>query len=252
MGHPGMRDKDGRFLFETTDENGRSVPVWEWQHYYDTNVDKSLFEEYRQFTRLKHKDLAPYDEYVQARGMRWPVVQQADGSWRETRFRFTEFDDPYVEPGAGVQFYHSTTDDNRAQLWFYDYQEPPEIPDKEFPFWLCTGRVLEHWHSGTMTRRVPQLGRAMPGGYVELHPEDAQRLGVSNGDKVMIRSRRGEVQLPVWTDGRGRPPRGSAFVPFFDETRLINQVTLEAHDPFSKQPDYKKCAVEIRRVSREL
>jgi len=251
-GHQGMRDKDGQFLFDIKDDKGRRVPVWEWEHYYDTNVDKSLFEEYRQFTRMKHKDLAPYDEYVRARGMRWPVVQQEDGSWRETRFRFAEFDDPYVKKGAGVQFYHSTTKDDRAQLWFYDYEAPPEVPDEQFPFWLCTGRVLEHWHTGTMTRRVPQLGRAMPGGYVEIHPDDAQQLGVGNGDKVVIRSRRGEVELPVWTNGRGRPPRGSVFVPFFDETRLINQVTLDAHDPFSKQPDYKKCAVEIRRAGREL
>ena len=249
LGHEGMKDKDGHFIFEVRDESGRSVPIWRWENYYDVNVDRALFEEYRQFTRMKHKDLAPYDEYVKVRGMRWPVVEQADGSWRETKFRFSEFDDPYVEKGREFQFYHSTSKDDRAQIWFYDYTPPPEVPDDAFPFWLSTGRVLEHWHTGTMTRRVPQLERAMPGGYVEINPADARRMQIRNGDMVVVESRRGSVELPAWIEGRGRPPEGTVFVPFFDETRLINNVTLEAHDPFSKQPDYKKCAVQIRKAT---
>ncbi len=248
LGHAGMKDRDGKFLFTIQGESGEEVPAWQWQHYYDTNVDKQLFEEYRQFTRMKHKDLAPYDEYVKVRGMRWPVVEQADGSWRETRFRFSEFDDPYVKKGNEFEFYHSTTGDGRAQIWFSPYVDPPEMPDADYPFWLCTGRVLEHWHTGSMTRRVEQLDRAMPGAYVELHADDAVRLRYKNGDRVIVESRRGAVELPVWINGRGRPVVGTIFVPFFDESRLINQVTFDAHDPFSKQPDYKKCAVRLRRA----
>lgn len=249
LGHPGMRDREGRFLFSIRDQAGREVPAWDWRHYYDVNVDKALFEEYRRFTRMKHKDLAPYDEYVKARGLRWPVVQQADGSWRETRFRFAEFDDPYVRKGAGIQFYHSVTEDDRAQVWFHPYEPPPESPDAEYPFWLCTGRVVEHWHTGTMTRRIPQLRKAMPEAYVEVHPDDAARLGIGNGDLVAVETRRGRVVLPAWIEGRGAPPPGTLFVPFFDERRLINECTLEAHDPFSKQPDYKKCAARLVRVT---
>ena len=248
LGHPGMKDKDGRFLFAVKDGTGRDVPVWEWSRYYDVNVDRALFEEYRQFTRLKHKDLAPYDEYVRARGLRWPVVETPSGAWRETQFRFSGFDDPYVAEGRDYQFYHSTTGDDRAQVWFHEYQPPPEVPDEVYPMWLGTGRVLEHWHSGTMTRRIPQLTRAMPAAYVEIHPADAAEQDIANGTMVTIESRRGSATLPAWLDGRGRPPRGTVFVPFFDETRLINRVTLEAYDPFSKQPDYKKCAVRIRRA----
>jgi nitrate reductase NapA len=249
LGHPGMKDKDGAFIFHTEDENGQEVPIWEWEHYYDVNVDKRLFDEYRQFSRLKHKDLAPYDVYVKERGLRWPVVEQEDGSWRETRFRFSAFDDPYVKEGQPFEFYHSTTGDGRAQIWVHEYQPPPEMPDAEFPFWLNTGRVLEHWHTGTMTRRVPQLNRAMPSAYVEMHPEDAAALDLRDGELVVVTSRRGEAVLPVWSRGRGHPPRGQIFVPFFDETMLINQVTLDAHDPFSKQPDFKKCAARVRKVS---
>ncbi|MCA9562715.1 MAG: molybdopterin-dependent oxidoreductase [Myxococcales bacterium] len=246
-GFDGMQDAEGRFLFEVRSDGGEVVPIWEWDHYYDTNVDRSLFEEYRLFTRLKHKNLAPYDEYVAARGLRWPVVEGPLGEWRETRWRFSEFDDPFVESGAVIQFYHSSTQDDRAQIWFRPYAPPPEVPDETYPFWLCTGRVLEHWHSGSMTRRVPPLARAMPATYVEMDRDQATELGIANGEVIRVQTRRGTIDLPVWLDGRGRVPRGQLFVPFFDEDKLINLLTLDEYDPFSKQPDYKKCAVRIRR-----
>jgi nitrate reductase NapA len=246
LGHPGMRDKDGRFLFHT-EKNGKPLPVWDFSRYYEVNVDERLFEEYRKFTRFKHKDLAPYSEYVKARGLRWPVVQQKDGSWRETRFRFAGFDDRYVKKGSDFEFYHSTTHDGRAQIFFHPWEPPPEQPDSNYPFWLCTGRVLEHWHTGTLTMRIPQLSRAMPEAYVELNREDARRLSIGDGEVVTIETRRGTLDLPAWIDGRGITPPGSLFVPFFDERLLVNRLTLEAHDPFSKQPDYKKCAARIRK-----
>ncbi len=247
-GFAGMRDKDGRFLFAIKDAKGKDVPVWSWKHYYDVNVDEQLFEEYRRFSRKKHKDLAPYAEYVKTRGLRWPVVEQPDGSWRETRFRFSEFDDPYVAKGRGIDFYHSTSKDGRAQIWFHPYEPPPESPDAEYPLWLCTGRVIEHWHSGSMTMRIPQLRRAMPHAYVEMNREDAKAHGIDDGDRVKLETRRGSLELPVWIGGRGEPPPGTVFVPFFDEGLLVNDLTLHAHDPFSKQPDFKKCAARVRKA----
>jgi len=246
LGEASMRDADGNFLFHMAGADGREVPIWDWPHYYDINVDEGLFEEYRKFTRLKHKDLAPYGEYVKARGLRWPVVQQPDGSWRETRFRFAGFDDPYVKKGSKIDFYHSTSGDGRAQLWSRPYVAPPEQPDAEYPLWLCTGRVLEHWHTGTMTSRMRPLHRAMPSAYVELNPDDARALGIHNGQDVIVETRRGALTLPAWIEGRGAPEPGNIFIPFFDEERLANVLTLEAHDPFSKQPDYKKCAAKVR------
>jgi len=197
---------------------------------------------------MKHKDLAPYDVYVNSRGLRWPVVQQPDGSWRETRFRFSGFDDPYVAAGEEIDFYHSKTGDGKAQIWFRPYEAPPESPDGEYPFWLCTGRVLEHWHTGTMTGRVPQLREAMPTAYVELNEADAKAMGASTGDRMIVTTRRGSLELPAWVGGRGGPPSGSIFIPFFDERLLVNALTLDAHDPISKQPDYKKCAAAVRRA----
>ncbi|WP_146369294.1 molybdopterin-dependent oxidoreductase [Symmachiella macrocystis] len=247
-GNEGMQDRDDRFLFEVKNNDDKPVPIWDWEHYYDVNVDKHLFDEYRQFSRLKHKDLAPYDEYVKAHGLRWPVVEQ-NGEWHETRWRFSEGYDPYVKSGEEIQFYHSSTHDDRAQIWFHPWIAPAEVPDNEYPLMLCTGRVLEHWHTGSMTRRIPELSSAMPGGYLEISAEDADVYGIRNGDKVQVESRRGSIVIPAWIDGRGQPPRGTVFIPFFDETLLVNDLTLDAIDPFSKQPDYKKSAVRIKKVS---
>lgn len=90
----------------------------------------------------------------------------------------------------------------------------------------------------------------MPGAYLEMNPEDARDQGIGDGDLVKLETRRGSLKLRVWLDGRGKPPRGSVFVPFFDEELLINKLTLEAFDPYSKQPDYKKCAARVSRLKR--
>lgn len=248
LGFEGMRDADGKFIFQFKDEQGREVPVWEYDRFHEMNADRSLYEDYRPLSHLKHKHVAPYDVLAEHTGLRWPVVKQDDGSYRETRFRFSEFDDPFVKKGSGIDFYHSTTGDGKAQIWFCPYEAHPEEPDEKYPFWLCTGRVLEHWHTASMTMRVPQLRGAMPNAYVEIHPEDASESGIGNGDEVVVVTRRGELKLKAWIDGRGAPPKGSLFIPFFDEKRLANLITLDVTCPVSKEPDYKKCAASIRKA----
>ena len=204
---------------------------------------RGLFEEYRQFTVGVGKDVATYDDLKRARGLRWPVI---DG--KETRWRYREGSDPYVPNGAGFAFYGNHSLGDKAVIWQRPYQPPPEEPDADFPFWLSTGRVLEHWHTGSMTQRVPELHQAMPEAYVEINPEDAREIGISDGARVKVASRRGELTLKASVRGRGEPSRGSIFVPFFDEAYLINLLTLDAHCPISKQPDYKKCAVRLEKV----
>ena len=248
LGHPGMRGRDGKFIFDFKDESGESIEAWKWENFQKHNVDRMLFEDYRPFTHMKNKNVAPYDVLVKNRGLRWPVVEGQDGVWRETKRRFVEGEDPFVEKGRGVDFYWGKQKDHKATVWARPYEPPPEVPDETYPFWLCTGRVLEHWHSGTMTRRVKQLHSAMPNAYVELHPVDAQRLNISTGDTVRIKSRRGEIDLPAWINGRSTPAKGAVFVPFFAEESLINVVTLDAYCPLSKEPDYKKCAVSITKA----
>jgi nitrate reductase NapA len=210
--------------------------------YGDEPLEKSLFEEYRKFGTGKGKDLAPYEVYEKVRGgLRWPVV---DG--KETRWRYREGYDPYVKAGQEVRFYGQP--DGRAVIWLRPYEPPAEAPDGDYPFWLSTGRVLEHWHTGTITRRVPALHAAVPFAPIWINPEDAKSLGVEAGDRVRVKSRRGEVVARVEVGGRNTVPKGLVYVPFFDESVLINLVTLDAFDPISKQPDFKKCAVRLEKV----
>ena len=209
--------------------------------YFGFYVQKGLFEEYAQFGRGHAHDLAPFDTYHQSRGLRWPVV-----NGKETLWRFREGFDPYVKKGEGVAFYGHK--DRKAVIFALPYQDPPEMPNKEFDMWLCTGRVLEHWHTGTMTRRVPELYKAFPDAVVFMHPDDAKARGLQRGMECKVQSRRGEVVLRVETRGRNKPPRGLVFIPFFDAGRLANKLTLDATCPISKETDYKKCAVKVTRV----
>jgi len=204
-------------------------------------VQKGLFEEYAIFGRGHGHDLAPFETYHKARGLRWPVV---DG--KETLWRFREGYDPYVKAGEGVRFYGHK--DGKAVIFALPYQDPPEKPDAEFDMWLCTGRVLEHWHTGTMTRRVPELHKAVPEAQVFMHPDDAKKRGLQRGMVVKVQSRRGEMIARLETKGRNKPPVGLIFVPFFDESKLVNKLTLDATCPISKETDYKKCAVKVIRA----
>ncbi len=201
-------------------------------------VQKGLFEEYAAFGRGHAHDLADFDAYHKARGFRWPVV---DG--KETLWRFREGYDPYVKKGEGVKFYGYP--DGKAKIFALPYQPAAEMPDKEYDLWLSTGRVLEHWHTGSMTRRVGELYKAFPDAVVWMHPKDAEKRGLKRNDVVKVSSRRGEIELRVDTKGRNKMPEGMIFIPFFDEHRLVNKLTLDATCPISKETDFKKCAAKV-------
>lgn len=204
-------------------------------------VQKGLFEEYASFGRGHGHDLAPFDQYHEARGLRWPVV---DG--KETLWRYREGYDPYVKSGEEVRFYGRP--DGKAIIFALPYEPAAEEPDAEFDLWLSTGRVLEHWHTGTMTRRVPELYRSFPDAVLFMHPDDAKARNLRRGDEVKVVSRRGEVKTRIETRGRNKPPKGLVFMPFFDASQLVNKVTLDATDPLSKETDFKKCAVKVMKA----
>ena len=230
----GQVDAFGREEVDRSYQNAES-------DYFGFYVQKGLFEEYARFGRGHGHDLAPFDVYHEVRGLRWPVV---DG--KETPWRYNEEYDPYVAEGRGIEFYGKP--EGRANIFALPYEPPAESPDDEYPFWLSTGRVLEHWHSGSMTQRVPELHRAVPNALVYMHPLDARELGFNRGSAIRVVSRRGEIISRVETQGRNKPPRGLVYVPWFDATQLINKVTLDATDPISKQTDFKKCAVRLEAV----
>ena len=225
---------------KVTDTDGNQYGNHEMED-FGFYIQKGLFEEYRRFQfegpKIGH-ELGDFDTYHKVRGLRWPVI---DG--KETLWRYREGYDPYVKAGEDVKFYG--TGDGKANIITAPYEPAAESPDDEYDLWLCTGRVLEHWHSGSMTRRVPELYRSFPDAVIFMHPDDAKARGLSRGLPAKIQSRRGEITARIETRGRNKVPRGLIFVPWFDAGRLINKVTLDATDPLSKETDFKKCAVKV-------
>lgn len=241
----------GKTLYDVLFANGQvdRFGVDELQEGFDNDeseelgfyLQKGLFEEYAAFGRGKAHDLASFEQYHQSRGLRWPVIDN-----KETLWRFREGYDPYVKKGEGVRFYGKP--DGRANIIFAPYEPPAEVPDDEFDLWLMTGRVLEHWHSGSMTRRVPELYRAFPDAVLYMHPDDAKDRGLRRGQEVNLETRRGQLVTRVETRGRNRPPKGAVFIPWFDAGQLVNKLTLDATCPISKETDFKKCACRVARV----
>jgi nitrate reductase NapA len=186
------------------------------------------------------------------RGIRWPCPDEQHGG---TARRFVKGEDPLLDAGpyaddslqpGEVSFYGQP--DKRAIVWLRPMKPPAEPPDDEYPYVLSTGRVLEHWHTGTMTMKAEELRRAQPAAFVEIHPDDAAELGIQSGDRVQITSRRGEAVIKARVVATPRP--GMVFVPFHwaDHDSLINKVTIDAYDPGSKQPEFKICAVKLAKV----
>lgn len=127
-----------------------------------------------------------------------------------------------------------------------EHRPPAEIPDSEFPLILSTGRVLFHWHGGTLSRRSPGLDELAPEAEVEIHPADAEELKVEPGDVVTIASRRGQVRAQARLSYRS--PRGTVFMTFHFAEAPANVLTANHLDPVAKIPEYKVSAVRIERV----
>ena len=251
-------------LGDSRNVKGSDGKVWEGYGFF---IQKYLFEEYAWFGRGHAHDLADFDTYHRVRGLKWPVV---DG--KETQWRFNAKYDPYAkkygkETGHtefafygklakalpqgdlnGIKDKTKKALKNKAKIFARPYMDPPEVPDETYPLWMSTGRVLEHWHSGTMTMRVPELYRAVPEALCYIHPEDAKKFGVKQGELAWVESRRGKVKARVETRGRNRPSRGLVYVPWFDEKVFINKVCADYTCPQSKQTDFKKCAVNVYKV----
>ncbi|MFQ5681432.1 MAG: formate dehydrogenase subunit alpha [Candidatus Omnitrophota bacterium] len=160
---------------------------------------------------------------LEPHGLQWPVADRAH---------------------SGTKFLHRDKfTRGKGQFSFCEYKPPYELPDKEYPWTLTTGRVYWHWHTGTMTRRTSLLEREAPHPFVELNPADARELKVKAGQWVKVVSRRGVVCLKARvTDRVGRR---LAFIPFHFREAAANLLTIDAVDPRAKIPEYKACAVKI-------
>ncbi|MEU6257448.1 bifunctional nitrate reductase/sulfite reductase flavoprotein subunit alpha [Streptomyces sp. NPDC047043] len=179
-------------------------------------------------------------ERLRSGSVQWPAASE-DGPDRNP-IRYVDDDGSLTFPTAG----------GRAAFFARPHIPAAEMPDDDYPFVLNTGRLQHQWHTLTKTARVAKLNKLNPGPFVEIHPQDAAGLGVTDGDSVEVASRRGRAVLPAVVTDRVRP--GSCFAPFhwndlFGEYLSVNAVTSDAVDPLSFQPELKVCAVSLTKVS---
>jgi ferredoxin-nitrate reductase len=245
-----FRDRDG-------------APLLKW------GDPESAFEAWKECSRGRPCDYSAlsYEKLRAHNGIQWPCTDQApDGTERlygDARFN-TEPDqcetyghDFTTGAELGEQAYRAKDPDGRAFLHAVEYEPAPETPDETYPYVLTTGRVIYQFHTRTKTARTPELHRAAPEVWVELHPDDARELRIHEGDEVEIESRRGRIVAPARL---GTVRRGVVFVPFhygyWDDgragpdghPRAANELTATAWDPVSKQPMYKVAAVRVRPI----
>jgi predicted molibdopterin-dependent oxidoreductase YjgC len=151
---------------------------------------------------------------------------------------------------AGTPFLHKGKFTRGAGLFHgISHRPPAEEPDEEYPLILTTGRTIFHFHTGTMTRRIPILNHEVPTGYVEINPGDAARLQIADGESVDVRSRRGRIDVAAWVTER--VPEGTVFIPFHFAECAANELTNSALDPDAKIPELKVCAVSVARQNPE-
>lgn len=189
-----------------------------------------------------------YDRLRNDGSLQWPC---GPGGGNRNPIRYLS-PDTAKTGGPAVRF---GTESGRARFFARPHLAPAELPDEEFPLVLTTGRCPHQWHTMTKTGKVAALNRLNPAPFLELHPDDAEALGIKEGDAVEVRSRRGRAVYPARVTGRIRP--GCCFAPFhwndtFGENLAINEATNEAVDPISKQPEFKFCAVKVAKVADAL
>ncbi|MCL1852992.1 MAG: molybdopterin-dependent oxidoreductase [Peptococcaceae bacterium] len=216
----------------------------DFAHYTD---NEAIWEEYRKCGKGGYMELASYEALKEGHGILWPVT---DKNPEGTKIRYAG-NDPYVtSPGVrGIEFY--ARPDKKAVIYLRPQSGPNESPDAEYPFFLSTGRVLEHWHTNSMTGESEALVRAFPECYLEMNPKDAQDLGIADNSLVKVTSKRGTCTMKAkFVGAKGEPREKMVFAAFHDavDTRLINLVTNDAVDGTSAQPEYKICAVKIEKV----
>lgn len=217
---------------------------------------EEVFAEWKLLSRGRPNDMGgmTYRRLEKEGGLQWPCP--APGHPGTARLYAAGV---FNTGGDFAQAYGPFNDSNgRARLWPVEYQPPPEIPDAEYPFWLNTGRVIEHFHTRTKTKRVPELHYAARDGFVEINPEDAKKLGITGGQKVRVVSRRGWIAVRAVVKDTVGP--GQVFVPFHfgdldpGEDHLkqaANHLTLGQVDPVSRQPMFKVAACRIEKVEED-
>jgi ferredoxin-nitrate reductase len=224
---------------------------------------EECFEEWKGISRGRPSDMSgiTYEKLMKNNGLRWPVNEEHPlGTPRlYSDFKFhTTADDAQSygkvlftgRPRTKEEFERLQAN-GRAIMYATHYVPPAEQPREKFPLWLTTGRLVWHWHTRTKTGRSPYLQMIAPQGYVEIHVEDAERLGLIPGEVVQVVSPRGSIKVPARIVDTVK--QGVVFVPFhygtWENDEAANELTVDFTDPLSKQPTFKQssCRVETLR-----
>jgi nitrate reductase NapA len=201
-----------------------------------------VWEEYRHFSAHSAYNFEGItrERMIEQPGIQWPCP---DVNHPGTVRRYVP-GDPFVPEGKEHHFYGY--EDGKAVVFLRPYVRTDEKLSPQRPMYLTTGRVISQWHTGTMTGRVEALEHASGPGTFRMHPQDAARMRLQNGDQIKVNSSRGEMEGVVEINHNETP--GVIFAPFYDPEFMVNNVVSDDFDPISKEPDYKTTAVSVSKV----
>ncbi|MFV0421051.1 molybdopterin oxidoreductase family protein [Oleidesulfovibrio sp.] len=207
-----------------------SDDVWEeWR-----NISATTPYNFRGITRERLKKES---------GILWPCPTEDHPG---TNIRYVRGEDPNIPADHPDKYWFYGKPDGKAVAWLRPQKPPAEQVSEEYPFVLTTGRVIDHWHTATMTGKVPEIARSFPHAYVEVNVKDAERMSIQHGDKVKLTTRRGEMLFDARVGDVCEP--GLVFVPWFDPKLVVNNLTVDAIDPGSKQPEFKICSCKVEKA----
>jgi ferredoxin-nitrate reductase len=203
---------------------------------FDFENNESIWDEYRHLTKGTLCDqFGITNERLKTEQIQWPCPTED-------------------HPGTARRYLdrHFATPDGRAKFVACTYEPPKEMPNTSFPLTLTTGRLASQWHTMTRTGKIQRLARQATAPFIEIHPEDAQRYHLNDGDSVIVESARGRAAVKVKFSRKIRP--GIVFMPFhwgdlFAPNVAANRLTNDALDPISKEPEYKACAVRVLKAA---
>jgi assimilatory nitrate reductase catalytic subunit len=233
---PGEARQDWRIVQDIAKALGR-------ERGFTFGSPRDILDELRRASRGGVADYSgiTYEKVESANGVFWPCP--ADDHPGTPRLFEPGSSNP-VAQGRGPFYFP----DGKARFNVVDYAPPTEDVDAAYPLMLTTGRVVSHFLSGAQTRRIGPLVDHIPEPYIELHPQLAERLGIADGDWVTAETRRGDCTLPARVVRTIRPD--TLFIPYHWAGRQsANRLTIAAQDPISKIPEYKVCAVRLKKAA---
>ncbi|PKL51438.1 MAG: formate dehydrogenase subunit alpha [Nitrospira bacterium HGW-Nitrospira-1] len=187
------------------------------------------------------------EEVFQEVGRLWPAV--AGITYNRIKSSGLQWPCPTLNHPGTPYLFKGGFPRGKAAFTAVQYTASKELPDKEYPFILSTGRQLFHYHTGSMTRKVPELNKVAPGPYIEINPDDAKKFKIQNGSLLKVSSKRGSITLKALISGR--PLKGMVFIPFHYKEAAANILTNPQLDPICKIPEFKVCAVRIELAAEE-